>query len=111
MLKFRIGLLAALIATIYVASPQLSWAQADGADGKPPADKAGPVPSGADAAAAPTGKAKAPAGPSAADMEKAKEQFIKGRELFDANDFTGAVSAFKESYRLSRNALLLYNIG
>lgn len=49
--------------------------------------------------------------PSAADIEKAKQHFGKGKELFDKKDFKGAVVEFKESYRLSKNPLLLYNIG
>lgn len=49
--------------------------------------------------------------PSEADLEQARQHFMKGRELFEAKDFTGAIDAFKESYRLSRNPLLLYNIG
>ncbi|HUS63158.1 MAG TPA: tetratricopeptide repeat protein [Kofleriaceae bacterium] len=49
--------------------------------------------------------------PSAADMEKAKQHFAKGKELFDLKDLKGAVTEFKESYRLSKNGLLLYNIG
>jgi hypothetical protein len=49
--------------------------------------------------------------PSAADIEKAKQHFGKGKELFDKKDFKGAVIEFKESYKLSKNPLLLYNIG
>ncbi|MCP4449656.1 MAG: hypothetical protein GY811_30645 [Myxococcales bacterium] len=49
-------------------------------------------------------------GPSADDMAKAKEAFFKGRELFDAKDFENAVDQFKESYKLSKNPVLLYNI-
>ena len=51
-----------------------------------------------------------PTGPSAEDMAKAKEEFIKGKELFDAKDFENAVDQFKESYKLSKNPVLLYNI-
>jgi hypothetical protein len=50
------------------------------------------------------------AGPSAADLEQAKGHFKKGKELFDAKDFENAVKEFKESYRLSKNPVLLYNI-
>jgi len=49
--------------------------------------------------------------PSDEEIAKAKEAFAKGKELFDKKDFKGAVAQFKESYRLSRNPLLLYNIG
>jgi tetratricopeptide (TPR) repeat protein len=45
------------------------------------------------------------------DIAKAKQHFARGRAAFDKKDFKGAVAAFKESYRLSRNPLLLYNIG
>jgi tetratricopeptide (TPR) repeat protein len=51
-----------------------------------------------------------PTGPSPEDMLKAKEAFMKGRELFDAKDFENAVDQFKESYKLSKNPVLLYNI-
>lgn len=51
-----------------------------------------------------------PTGPSEEDMLKAKEHFMKGRELFDAKDFESAVDEFKESYKLSKNSVLLYNI-
>ncbi len=51
-----------------------------------------------------------PTGPSAEDMLKAKEAFMKGKELFDAKDFENAVDQFKESYKLSKNPVLLYNI-
>jgi len=49
--------------------------------------------------------------PSEADIEQAKTAFGEGRSLYDAGDKRGAVAKFKQSYRLSRNALLLYNIG
>ncbi len=53
---------------------------------------------------------KKPAAPTKEDMEKAKGHFIKGRELFDAKKYDLAIKEFKTSYRLSRNALLLYNV-
>ncbi len=43
-------------------------------------------------------------------MAAAKEHFGKGKALFDAKDFEAAVAEFKESYKLSKNAVLLYNI-
>jgi tetratricopeptide (TPR) repeat protein len=49
--------------------------------------------------------------PSAEELAKAKEHFARGKKLFDKKDFKGAVLEFKESYRLTRNPLLLYNIG
>ena len=51
-----------------------------------------------------------PTGPSPEDMLKAKDAFMKGRELFDAKDYENAVDQFKESYKLSKNPVLLYNI-
>lgn len=53
---------------------------------------------------------KKPAAPTKADIEKAKGHFLKGRELFDAKKFDLAIKEFKSSYRLSRNAMLLYNV-
>ena len=55
----------------------------------------------------------APAEPSPeeAELAKAKEHFAKGKELFDARKFAAAVKEFKEAYRLTKNPLLLYNIG
>lgn len=57
-------------------------------------------------------KPPAPKPPSAADLAKAKAAYIEGQRLIDEKkDFAGAVVQFKLSYRLSRNPLLLYNIG
>lgn len=50
-----------------------------------------------------------PAPPQAA-LDAAKKRFAEGQRLFDAGDRRGAVEAFKEAYRLTRNPLLLYNI-
>lgn len=52
----------------------------------------------------------APAAPSPEDIARAKEAFGAGKALFDEGKFDLAVDKFKESYRLSRNPLLLYNI-
>ena len=41
----------------------------------------------------------------------AKKAYGEGKRLFDAKKFADAVDKFKESYRLSRNPLLLYNVG
>ncbi len=49
--------------------------------------------------------------PSAADLEKAKKAFGEGKALFDKGDFPEAIAKFKESYALSKNPVLLYNIG
>jgi len=53
----------------------------------------------------------ASAAPSADDMAKAKEAFAQGKELFDKGELLSAAKAFKKSYRLSKNPILLYNIG
>jgi tetratricopeptide (TPR) repeat protein len=76
---------------------------------QPTGDAAAPE-TPADATPAPD-EAPAPSdGPSAEDMAKAKEQYIAGKALFDAQDYEAAVDKFKESYKLSKNAVLLYNI-
>jgi hypothetical protein len=49
--------------------------------------------------------------PTPEQLEQAKKAFIDGRQLHDAGKLVEAIEKFKESYRLSRNALLLYNIG
>lgn len=49
--------------------------------------------------------------PSPADLEKAKKAFGEGKALFDKGDFPEAIGKFKESYNLSKNPVLLYNIG
>src|SRR6185295_1351887 len=41
----------------------------------------------------------------------AQKAFAAGKKLYDAGDKKGAVEKFKEAYRVSRNPLLLYNIG
>jgi hypothetical protein len=61
--------------------------------------------------AQPGGDKPAAAAPSAADIEKAKKAFLEGKKLFDAKKYAEAVDKFKESYRLSKNPLLLYNVG
>ena len=47
----------------------------------------------------------------AAQLEKAKKAFALGKKAFDAGDFPQAITKFKESYELSKNPVLLYNIG
>ncbi|MGE0551183.1 MAG: tetratricopeptide repeat protein [Kofleriaceae bacterium] len=49
--------------------------------------------------------------PSKADLDKAKKAFGKGKEAFDKGDFPEAIANFKQSYELSKNPVLLYNIG
>src|SRR5215470_5421804 len=49
--------------------------------------------------------------PDAAALAEAKKHFAAGEKLFGAGDLRGAVEELKEAYRLSRNPLLLYNIG
>jgi hypothetical protein len=56
-------------------------------------------------------RAQAPAPPDAAAVEEAKKHFAAGQRLFDAGDLRGAVEEMKEAYRLTRNPLLLYNVG
>ena len=61
-------------------------------------------------AIAPTAWGDEPA-PTKEQLDNAKKAFAEGKALYDAGKFLEAVDKFKESYRLSRNALLLYNIG
>lgn len=49
--------------------------------------------------------------PSKDQLEAAKKAFGEGKALYEEGKFAEAVEKFKESYRLSRNPLLLYNIG
>jgi hypothetical protein len=49
--------------------------------------------------------------PTPAQIEKAKAAFGEGKKLFEQGDFMEAAAKFKESYNLSKNAVLLYNIG
>lgn len=51
------------------------------------------------------------AAPTADELAKGKEHFARGKKLFDKKNYKGAVQEFKESFRLTRNPLLLYNIG
>jgi tetratricopeptide (TPR) repeat protein len=56
------------------------------------------------------GRAQDSTRPSAADLEAAKAHYQRGAALVEAGDHAAAIDEFKQSYRLSRNALLLYNI-
>jgi tetratricopeptide (TPR) repeat protein len=58
-----------------------------------------------------TSSAWAQEAPSKEQLEAAKKAFGEGKALYDEGKFPEAVEKFKESYRLSRNPLLLYNIG
>ncbi len=49
--------------------------------------------------------------PTAEQLEQAKKAFADGKSLHDAGKLPEAIEKFKESYRLSKNPLLLYNIG
>ncbi len=49
--------------------------------------------------------------PTKEQLEQAKKAFGEGRALFDEGKLPEAIEKFKESYRLSRNPVLLYNIG
>ena len=51
------------------------------------------------------------AAPTSDELAKGKEHFARGKKLFDKKNYKGAVQEFKESFRLTRNPLLLYNIG
>jgi tetratricopeptide (TPR) repeat protein len=62
------------------------------------------------AAMAPT-RAFADDKPTKDQLDQAKKAFAEGKSLHDAGKLTEAVEKFKESYRLSKNPLLLYNIG
>jgi tetratricopeptide (TPR) repeat protein len=45
-----------------------------------------------------------------AQLDAAKQAYADGKALHDKGNFTEAVEKFKESYRLSKNPMLLYNI-
>ncbi len=49
--------------------------------------------------------------PSKEQLDAAKKAFGEGKAFYDEGKYAEAVDKFKESYRLSRNPLLLYNIG
>lgn len=55
--------------------------------------------------------AHAQAAPTAEELEAAKKAYGEGAKLFAAEKYAEAAEKFKESYRLSRNPVLLYNIG
>jgi hypothetical protein len=49
--------------------------------------------------------------PSQAELAQAKKAFEEGNALFKAGKIAEAIEKLKESFRLSRNPFLLYNIG
>ncbi len=49
--------------------------------------------------------------PTPAQLDAAKKAFGEGKKLHDAGKLPEAIEKFKESFRLSKNPLLLYNIG
>jgi tetratricopeptide (TPR) repeat protein len=49
--------------------------------------------------------------PTPEQIEAAKKAFAEGKKLHSERKYAEAIEKFKESYRLSRNPLLLYNIG
>jgi hypothetical protein len=49
--------------------------------------------------------------PTKEQLDAAKKAYGEGKQLHDAGKLPEAIEKFKESYRLSRNAVLLYNIG
>jgi tetratricopeptide (TPR) repeat protein len=49
--------------------------------------------------------------PTPEQLESAKKAFGEGKKLHSQGKYAEAIEKFKESYRLSRNPLLLYNIG
>jgi hypothetical protein len=53
----------------------------------------------------------ASAEPTKDQLAQAKQAFTEGKTLHDQGKLIDAVDKFKESYRLSQNPLLLYNIG
>ena len=53
----------------------------------------------------------ASADPTKEQLDQAKAAFAEGKTLHDQGKLPEAVEKFKESYRLSQNPLLLYNIG
>ncbi len=49
--------------------------------------------------------------PTKEQMEAAKKAFGEGKQLFEAGKLAEAAEKFKESYKLSKNPVLLYNVG
>jgi tetratricopeptide (TPR) repeat protein len=49
--------------------------------------------------------------PTPEQLDQAKKAFAEGKALYDAKKLVEAAEKFKESYKLSKNPLLLYNVG
>lgn len=47
----------------------------------------------------------------AAKLDEAKQRFVEGKTLYEKGDKPAAVEAFKLAYKLSKNPVVLYNIG
>ncbi len=62
------------------------------------------------AALAPTTRVWADDAPTKEQIDAAKKAFGEGKQLHDAGKLPDAIEKFKESYRLSKNPVLLYNI-
>ncbi len=62
-------------------------------------------------ASAPIAHAGNDAPPTAVQLAAAKKAYVDGKKLHDAGKLPEAIEKFKESHRLSKNPLLLYNIG
>jgi hypothetical protein len=62
------------------------------------------------AALAPTTRVWADDAPTKEQIDAAKKAFGEGKQLHDAGKLPEAIDKFKESYRLSKNPVLLYNI-
>jgi tetratricopeptide (TPR) repeat protein len=63
------------------------------------------------AALAPARAAYADDPPSKEQLDAAKKAFGEGKALFEEGKLAEAAEKFKESYKLSRNPILLYNVG
>lgn len=48
--------------------------------------------------------------PSPEDVERARETFESAREAYEAGDYEAALAGFRETYRLTQNFEILYNI-
>ena len=51
------------------------------------------------------------AAPSKANVEEAKRRFLRGRELYEENNFQGALVEFRRAYELAPTYRLLFDIG
>ena len=65
---------------------------------------------GTAAVAGSAGTAAAQGSATPAQLEEAKKAFLEGKKLFEAKKHQAAADKFLESYKLSKNAVLLYNV-